>query len=736
MKVLLSWLREFVDVPASGEEIGARLSLRGFALEGIERIPGLGDEASTEAADEVLDFDVTSNRPDCMNVLGLAREVATAYGASGVRLHPSTDARGALSAIEGQADQGPAKAGHHQTSPAKAGHHEDGGGWQFQKSDGPGSASTRDIRITIENAELCRCYAGAVADVKVGPSPAWMQARLKASGIRPISNIVDITNYVLLELGQPMHAFDLAKLAGGHIRVRTARPGERIRTLDGQEREVTPEMLVIADAERPVAVAGVMGGADSEVGEGTTTIVFESAYFNPLSIRRTSRKLGMKTEASMRFERGADLTMPAVAMMRALTLLEDTGAGRRRDAVVAAFSEDLQKPTRLTLRRARISGLLGTAVPDDDVVRILDSLGFPVEPAADGWIVAVPPRRIDIHREVDLIEELARHYGFDRIPSRFPPLLSPPAGVDPRITQTRQLRAVMTGAGFSEAVTFGFMAPSGAAPFVQRPDDWVKITNPLSENYGVLRPSIVPGLLTAVAHNRNRQERDVRLFEIGNRFTRDRGERRALACAWTGAASPGHWSGSARDVDFFDVKGLVERIGDSLQLRVETVAGDDEVQWLAPGRAAVVTDGQDRRLGYVGQIPQALAAEYGLPEKDAVYVAELDLDAMATVAAPARLQVQALPRFPLVTRDISILVDDTLPAATVRRTIRRAAPDTLTAVTEFDRYQGTGVPEGRVSLSLRLTFRSPERTLTDAEVQNAMDAVLAALRTEHAAVQR
>ncbi|HTM03643.1 MAG TPA: phenylalanine--tRNA ligase subunit beta, partial [Vicinamibacterales bacterium] len=403
MKVLLSWLREFVDVPATAEEIGARMSLRGFALEGIEKV----------ADDEVLDFDVTSNRPDCMNVVGIAREVAAAYG-------QSLNRRPALAPPPPMV--------------ASRGH-----------------ASTFDLAITIENADLCRCYAGAVAnEITVRPSPDWMQARLKASGIRPISNIVDITNYVLLELGQPMHAFDLAKLGGAQIRVRNARSGEKITTLDGQTRELSPDMLVVADAAKPVAIAGVMGGADSEVGATTTAIVFESAYFNPLSVRRTARTLGMKTEASMRFERGTDRMLPPVALLRALTLLEEIGAGKRRDIALAGHPEDLQQKV-LPLRRRRIRDFLGATIPDNDVFRIIGSLGFSSEPTADGWNVTVPPRRIDIHREVDLIEEVARHYGFERIPSRFPALAAAPPKMDPRINTARALRSVLTGAGFSEA---------------------------------------------------------------------------------------------------------------------------------------------------------------------------------------------------------------------------------------------------------------------------------------------
>ena len=680
MKVPVSWLREFVDVTATPEEIAARMSVRGFAVEGVERV---GD-------DTILDFEVTANRPDCMSVVGIAREVATAYGVT----------------LKGE---------RHPPVPPQAG-------------------ACPDVTITIENFELCPMYAGAVADVQVGASPAWMQQRLKACGIRPISNIVDITNYVLLELGQPMHAFDHAKLERQQIRVRTARAGERITTLDGQQRELTPDMLVIADAARPVAVAGVMGGGDSEVADGTRVIVFESAYFNPLSVRRTSRKLGLKTEASMRFERGADRMMPGTALARACELLEQMGAGKARGTAATFDSAAMFGSAfrALTLRRARLAGLLGVQVPDTEVLRILGTLGFMAQETPEGWTVMVPPRRVDVVREVDLIEEVARHYGFDRIPAMFPALTATAPQMDPRITRARQLRRVMTGAGFSEALTFGFIGETAAAPFAPE-GDLVPIANPLSENYGVLRPSALPGLLDSVAHNRRREQRDVRLFEIGNRFSRARGEGRAMACAWTGAVGGDHWGGGTRPVDFFDMKGIVERIAEALGIEIATEPSRDS--WLVPGRAAAITTG-GAPLGVLGQLAPALAERHGLPAGDAVYVAEIDLDAADAAARGSRLRVEALPKFPSVTRDISVLVEDTLASATLRQTVRTAAPDTLVRVREFDRYAGKGIPEGKVSVSLRLTFRSPERTLTDAEVQSAMDAVVTALKDKHGAVQR
>ncbi len=685
MKIPFSWLRDFVAVPGSPETVAQTMSVRGFAVEGIETIAG----------DAVLDFEVTANRPDCLSIVGMAREVATAYELP--LMNPTGRAEGGLA----NADHG---------SVASEG--------------GIG------IDVVIEDPDLCPRYVGAVADVTVKPSPAWMQTRLQAAGVRPINNIVDVTNYVLLETGQPMHAFDHATLAGPQIRVRTAKAGETIRTLDGQTRTLSSDVLVIADAERPAAVAGVMGGGDSEVTNATRTIVFESAYFDPRSVRRTSRKLGLRTEASMRFERGADPGLPLEAMKLALALLERIEAGRGRGAIVDCHPKR-RDPLQLRLRRAKISGLLGAAPPDKDVQRILNALGFALQDASDGWDVTVPTRRVDVLREVDLIEELARHYGFDRLPVSFPALTTAPRAMDPRIAQSRHLRAILTAAGFHEAVTFGFISRSAAAPFAPE-TEIVAIANPLSETFAVLRPSALPGLIDAVAHNRHRQQRDVRLFEIGARFSSGDGERRAVACVWTGSAAAEHWTGGARDVDFFDMTGVVERVCEAAGATVDTVACREP--WLAPGRAAEVR-AKNIRVGVLGQLAAEVAAAHDLPS-DPVYVAEIDLNALEILGGAREVRVEPLPRFPSVTRDISVLVDDTLAAAVVRDTIRKAGPPTLVRVVEFDRYQGKGVPDLKVSLSLRLTFRSPERTLTDAEVQAEMDQVLAALKTHHGAVQR
>ena len=706
MKILVSWLREFVTVPVSLDELVAALNMRGFEVAAVEPPPpGVGRSGGDEA---VLDLEITTNRPDCLSVAGIAREVATIYDTP---LHPpgmpGSDAR----IVPGAS---------------------------------PSPAGNDTLSVTLEEAALCPRYAAAQADVNVSESPAWMAARLQAVGIRPTNNVVDASNYVLMELGHPTHAFDLDRLAGREIRIRRARAGEQLRTLDGVDRRLTREMLVIADAERAQAVAGVMGGANSEVSQGTRVVALESAFFQPVSVRRTSKQLGLSTEASYRFERGADISQPVVALERVCALLERIGAGRARGPVIDLYPTP-RVPGRITLRHSRIRHLLGQSVDPAFVVRTLAHLGFtPVAlrdaGAQDGdswWEVTVPAYRVDVKREVDLIEEVARHYGYDRLPMTFPALTQPPSPAGPWIERNRMVRQILTASGFSEAVTVAFVEQPAAAAF-HRADDLVALANPLSEKLAVLRPSLLPGVVDSLIYNCRRERRDVRLFEIGNCFSRAGGETSSVAMACTGAAAVDHWSGGGWPVDFFDVKGVVERLCDAFGIapQFDPLLRKD----LVPGRAASVRAplpatvlSEPIALGSLGQLAPAIAGARGLPaQANEVYVAEIDLHALEQTASPRdTLRVAPLPRYPSVVRDVSILVDHTLPAASVRGTIRSAAGETLVDVREFDRYRGEGVPEGRLSLSLRLTFRAPQRTLTDDEVQQTMDGVVEALERTH-----
>lgn len=682
MRIVYPWLLDLVRAPGTPESIAHEISLRGFEVASVE--PG---------SNAVIDFEITANRPDCMSHLGIAREASAIWGLP----------------------------------------------LQMPDVTVPDAGPAEELDVTIEAPDLCPRYCAQVFEVKVGPSPQWLADRLTAAGVRPISNIVDVTNYVLLELGQPMHAFDLDRLAKRSIVVRRARPGERMKTLDGLERALEPEMLVIADAERASAVGGVMGGHDSEIGPATTRIALESAYFYPPSIRRTSKRLGLKTEAAMRFERGGDVAAAPLGIARAAALFKAIGAGRPLGPMIDRYPSP--KPQAVVgLRAARISRLLGQDVPAADVVRILEALGFGVAAGADAnsWSVTVPTFRVDVAREADLIEEVGRHYGFDRLPTTFPALTAAQAAPAPQIARDRLVRQVLTGAGFSEAATFAFLEKDAATPFCAAGFEPAPIANPLSEKFAVLRPSLLPGLVDACAHNRRRERKDVRLFESGSRFTSE-GEGRAVAAVWAGAASGPHWSAPVRTVDFFDVKGVVEEIAAALGVAVEfaPVASG----YLVAGRAAEVrsrtADGKAALvLGIVGKLSPAVADARGFPAAEDLYVLELDLNALAIAAGETDRLIESLPRYPSIVRDISMLVDDVLPAATVRGTIRSSAPSTLVSIVEFDRYQGKGVPEGRVSLSLRLTFRAPDRTLTDEEVQSATGKIIETLRSVHGAEQR
>jgi phenylalanyl-tRNA synthetase beta chain len=707
MRLLVSWVRDFVDVTASPEEIAEKLSMRGFEVASIEQMP----EPLAEG-DAVIDFEVTANRPDCLSVLGFAREIATLYDLP-LRL-PSSES-GAKIALRSTA-----------------------------------AGDSQRLKVSVEDTELCPRYAAAIADLTPGASPAWLTSRLQAAGVRPINPIVDITNYVLIELGHPMHAFDLAKLAGAELRIRRAKRGEIITTLDGVERKLEPEMLVIADANRAQAIAGVMGGAASEVSPATTVVAFESAYFKPASVRRTSKRLGLKTEASSRFERGADVSVPVVALERAIALMEQLGAGRMSGPIVDRYPH-VRQPAQLHLRRARLARLLGTEVADREVERILRHLGLGVTPTPDGWDVIAPTFRVDLSREADLIEEVGRHHGFDALAPTFPAQTAPAPPPDPRIPRDRLVRRVLTAAGLSEAVTFGFIEAKAAELFAQgAAAGLVSIANPLSAKFDTLRASLLPGVVDSVAHNRRHGRADVGLFEIGARFSAIDGETRGVGLAWTGHAAD-DWKSGSRSVDFFDVKGVVERLCGALGVsaRFEPIE-PTRAPFLVPGQAAAVfADGVDGAAGkngtggapagVIGLLAPAIADERGAPRQDEIFVAELNLDALWAARTPRDEAVAPLPRHPFVVRDLSIVVADTLPAEIISGTIHtagRASAAPLVGVRFFDRYQGKSVPDGKVSLSVRLTFQAPDRTLTDADVQQSFDRIVAALAGAHGAVQR
>jgi len=589
--------------------------------------------------------------------------------------------------------------------------------------------------VTVVHPHLSSRYVGLVVEgVRWAPAPYRMQLRLQAAGIRPISNIVDVTNYVLLELGQPLHAFDRGKLRGG-VEVRLARPGERILCLDGQERELEAEDLVIADQVGPVAIAGVMGGEETGVGEETQAVFLEAAHFSPESIRRTSRRLGLRTESSLRFERWVDPDITALAARRAARLLEETAGGSprgMRDERPVVF------PRReIEAREDFIRSFLGAEIPREEAREILALLGLGVEEREGRFLVTVPSWRPDLSLEVDLAEELARAWGYDRIPAEIPPFPVPGSPPSPRERFEEEVRRFCLGAGLWETVTYSFTGPRSLRLFGSPPA--IALSNPLREEHSLLRPLLLPSLLEVADHNFRVGERDFLLFEVGRVYlppiegmgprTVDRGpveERRHLAFLLGGRREPPHWSGGEEEADFFSAKGILEELGE--RLGVELSFRPASPPGFHPGRAAEVFFGE-RRLGVVGELDPEAGEAFDLPPR--VQAAELDLDLLFELLPP-HPGFRPLPRFPAVHRDISFAVPRETPYEVWREAVLSAGGPCLVAAHLFDVYEGPPVPPEYRNLAFSLRFQSEERSLTDEEVERWLEELRAALRRKGA----
>jgi len=667
MKVPLSWLREFVDVPTEPRQLGEDLTFVGLALEGLE---GRGEDA-------VLDLDVTTNRVDCMNVYGIAREVSVLYG---VPLRPPD--------------------------------------LSFPEAGPPASDA---LEVTIEAPDLCPRFCARVLDVRLGPSPAWIRDRLEAVGVRPINNVVDLTNYVLMEMGHPSHAFDLARVPDGKLIVRWAREGDRLTTLDGVGRILAGRVGVVAGTQGALALAGIMGGASSEVSDETRTVALEAAWWDPLSIRRASKALGMHTEASHRFERGADPEAPPDATARIAHLLAKIGAGMARPGLIDRRPVPrARRATTFRLRRA--SAVLGTPVAEDRARQILTGLGFAVTEQPAAWEVEIPSWRGDVGREADLIEEVGRHVGIDRIPSTVPASRGA-EGLRPVQVATRAVREALVGAGLAEVINYAFVSDAEAGAHAP---PRLHLANPLSEEQAALRSSLVmPGLLSTLRANLRQGRRDVRVFELGRVFgatPQGPAEEPRVAVLLAGAAAP-HWSSEQRAADFYDAKGVVELLGRRLGIGTFTFEADGVPGFLHPSKAAVVSlDGRPR--GYVGSLHPDVAEAWDL--RDEAVVAELELGVLT--AAPAPVRVRPLPRSPAVVRDLSVIAGEGVTAAQIEARVRAAAGDLLRDVSVVKRYTKPPIPPGKASVTLSLVYQDPARTLTGEEVQASVDRVVAALR--------
>jgi phenylalanyl-tRNA synthetase beta chain len=667
MKIPLSWLQEYVTVPVEPAKLAHDLAFVGFEVASVE----------SDGRDTVLDLEITTNRVDCMNVYGMAREIAVLYDQPLKPLDLSFEEKGA-----------------------------------------PASGA---LEVAIEAADLCPRFCARVLDVTIAPSPAWLRDRLEQVGVRPISNLVDLTNYVMMEMGQPTHAFDLPKVPGATLTARFAREGEALTTLDGVSRKLTARTGVVAGSNGPLALAGVMGGASSEVGEGTKLVALEAAYWDPLIVRRAAKALAMHTEASHRFERGADPEGPVAGLARIAHLLPKIGAGFTRPGLIDRVARPMSRRTTV-LRPARLDKVLGTAVPPNTTRRILTGLGFGLTGDGAEIQAAIPTWRGDVAREVDVFEEVARHHGLDKIPTTMPPARRV-EGLRSWQVRERALRELLTGCGLSEVVNYAFVREPAAMAAEGYP---VALLNPLSEDQSVLRRSlVVPGLLATLATNLRHGRRDVRVFELGRVFFEDRPlprEERRLAFLLHGGMRDAQWAEKRRPADFFDGKGIVEALAQRLDAAV-SFAREGVPAHLHPGQSArVAIDGTD--AGWVGILHPDVAQQWELREP--AVVAELAIDALLG-RVPAARRFAALPRFPVVTRDLSFFADETLEAAAIERTIRGVGGHLLQAVDVADRYKGAGVPDGKVSLTLTLRYQHPARTLTGEEVQQSVDQIVAAL---------
>jgi phenylalanyl-tRNA synthetase beta chain len=631
-----------------------------------------------------LVVDITANRPDLLSHFGVAREAAPG-GVTDLRLPDLPGARGAELNL---------------------------------RRDGA-AVEVAGVAVRIEDAQGCPRYLGAVIrGVRVGPSPEWLASRLRAVGLRPINNVVDATNYVLLELGQPLHAFDLAKLGGG-VRIRRAAAGERIRTLDGVDRALDPQMLVIADASRPVAVAGVMGGEGTEVSEQTTELFLECALFDARSVRKTARALALSTDASYRFERGVDPAGQPLALQRLAELILAVAGGEVQGEAIDLYPDPVVVRT-VPLRSARVERLLGIAVSAERIESALGEIGFEVEAGSEPLQVTVPGYRPDISREIDLIEEVARRIGYDAFPEEFLPFRPSSVPDDALVPVAHRLREHFRGLGFLESRTVGF-APAG--------EGRVPLLNPLSAEESHLRDSLVPGLLRRVEHNWAHGTRDVRLFEIGTVFLPSGSERPReeirVAAACTGLRQPAHWTGTGREEpwDVWDLKQLLAELSDLL-------GGGD----VAPGDPADLSAylAEDARLVLevsgepVGGGGRAVDGALDAPAWAApVWL----LEARIPAAAMSRRErsYRALPEHPPIERDLALLTPSGVTGREVEDLIRSSAGELLESVHPFDLYTGTGVPEGMSSVAWRLRFRASDRTLTDTEVDGSIERVLQVL---------
>jgi phenylalanyl-tRNA synthetase beta chain len=694
MRVSFNWLKDYVNIRLSPEQVAEKLTIIGLEVTSLAKF----DE------DTIFEIEVTPNRPDCLSMIGIAREVAAIMDKRLKVPH--------ISSFRGKAHL--------------------------------------SIPILIRDKKLCSKYLGRVIrNIQVGPSPQWLIQRLEVMGIRAVNNIVDITNFCLLEFGQPLHAFDLDKLEGQSIIVRPALKGEHIVTIDGVRRSLDPSVLVIADKYKPQAIAGIMGAKDSEVGDETTNILLESAYFNPLNIHNTSRKLGLATQSSYRFERGVDLEGVYLGSLRAAELISRLACPSRKIKVMHRGKKTenmimgklvnkgvkVSQRIKVRLRYIKVNQLLGVELSPVQIVAILRSLAFSVvRRTKDSLTVNVPSFRNDITREVDLIEEISRIYGYDKIPLSFS-RLSPSFQDAGRLELTSQtvynlVRDHLSCLGLHEIMTYSLISRQALRKLELPVEDIITVKNPLSYEQEILRPTLLVGMLNALLTNINRKSTNLKLFELSRVYLKQAPhsiKECTNLCIGIAGRKRDNWMQKSDEYCFFDAKGIVEAL--LSKLGIKDVHFDEPVEPLdifVSGRAAVLTQGQTH-FGFLGQIKRAILERFDLP--CAVYVCELKLYKLLAHICQEKRFVP-LARFPSVERDISLIVSQEIRSEQIATVIKKIGRDLVEKVTLFDQYYGEQIPSGSRGLAYSIVYRSNKKTLTTEEVDSLHEQVRRALSAE------
>ncbi len=651
-------------------------------------------EKALDLNDWILDINITPNRADCLCIVGIAREVAALIRQP--LTFPQEDKEEITESFEAQTS------------------------------------------VVIERPDLCPRYvAKLILDVQIAPSPFWMRRRLTALGVRAINNIVDVTNYVMLEMGQPLHAFDFDLLEEKRIVVRTARPGERFYTLDGVERIMPPEALMICDGRKPVALAGIMGGLNSEVRPETRNILLESAYFNPMGIRRTAKKIGLNTEASLRFERGIDPNGSLKAAEQAAFLMAKFAGGRVVKEVVDNYPKRIEAH-QISLRVDRVNQILGTSLSAREISQYLEDLTLKVEAtASDNFEVTVPTFRVDLEREVDLIEEVARLYGYHQIPVTLPLGRVGPERKTKKEKIAYKAREILTACGFFETINYSFLSPQVLKKLNLRSSDprsnLLMIKNPLSEDQAAMRTTLIPGILQTARHNFNRQNFNLKLFELGRVFWGRKEEElpeevEMLAGIISGYREEETWDKKGVECDFYDLKGALELLLEELGIaECNFWPGADE-PFLHPKKSAKIM-AKEKLLGIMGELHPDLKEVFDLTQQ--VFIFEMNFSILQELAEEKRL-FHPLPRYPAVVRDLSFMVDEKILAGDLRQTIQEGGQGLIKEVKLFDLYRGKPVPPGKKSLAFRIKYQHNERTLTDEEVNHLHQKIIALLKEKYA----